>query len=171
MALYYSIVRTGKADILLACNGALAGLVGITAPCAYVEPWAAVVIGGIAATAMIGSLFFVERVLKGDDPAGAVSVHGAAGLWGLLAVGIFADGTFGVSGLVDGEAWQIVAQLISMGVVTAWALTTGFVLFFFLKITMGVRASREEELEGLDISEHGIPAYGPKAFPTPANAD
>ena len=171
VALYYSIVRTGKADILLACNGALAGLVGITAPCAYVAPWAAVVIGGIASPVMIGSLSFVERVLRVDDPVGAVSVHGAAGLWGLLAVGIFADGTFGVSGLVDGEAWQIVAQLISMGVVTAWALTTGFALFFFLKLTMGIRVSREDELEGLDISEHGILAYGPLGLPSQADAD
>ena len=160
VALYYSIVRTGKADILLACNGTLAGLVGITAPCAFVEPWAAVVIGGVAAPVMIGSVWFIERVLKVDDPVGAVSVHGAAGLWGLLAVGVFADGKFGVSGLVDGEGWQIVAQLISMGVVASWALVTGGALFLFLKFTMGVRVSREDELEGLDISEQGILAYG-----------
>ena len=160
VALYYSIVRTGKADILLACNGTLAGLVGITAPCAFVEPWAAVVIGAVAAPVMIGSVWFIERVLRVDDPVGAVSVHGAAGLWGLLAVGIFADGKFGVSGLVDGEGWQIVAQLISMGVVASWALVTGGALFLFLKFTIGVRVSREEELEGLDISEHGILAYG-----------
>ena len=160
VALYYSIVRTGKADILLACNGTLAGLVGITAPCAFVEPWAAVVIGGVAAPVMIGSVWFIERVLKVDDPVGAVSVHGAAGLWGLLAVGVFADGKFGVSGLVDGEGWQIVAQLISMGVVASWALVTGGALFLFLKFTMGVRVSREEELEGLDIAEHGLQAYG-----------
>ncbi|HZA22032.1 MAG TPA: ammonium transporter, partial [Dehalococcoidia bacterium] len=160
VALYYSIVRTSKADILLACNGALAGLVGITAPCAFVPPWAAVVIGAVAAPVMIGSVYLVERVLRVDDPVGAVSVHGAAGLWGLLAVGIFADGTFGVSGLLVGDGWQIIAQLISMGVVTAWALVTGFALFLVLKYTMGVRASREEELAGLDIPEHGIAAYG-----------
>jgi Amt family ammonium transporter len=81
----------------------LAGLVGITAPCAFVPPWAAVVIGAIAAPVMIGSVYLVERVLKVDDPVGAVSVHGAGGLWGLLAVGIFADGTFGVSGLLVGD--------------------------------------------------------------------
>lgn len=171
VALYYSIVRTGKADVLIACNGTLAGLVGITAPCAFVEPWAAVVIGGIAALVMIGSVTLVERVLKVDDPVGAVSVHGAAGLWGLLAVGIFADGTFGVSGLVDGSGWQIVAQLISMGVVAAWALAAGFALFFFLKFTMGVRASREEELEGLDVPEHGIEAYASEALPAAASGE
>ena len=159
VALYYTIVKTGKTDIRMACNGTLAGLVGITAPCAFVEPWAAVAIGAIAAPVMIASLYFVERILKVDDPIGAVSVHGAAGLWGLLAVGIFADGTYGVSGLVEGTGWQILTQLISMGVVIVWALGTGFVLFLFLKFTMGIRASREEELEGLDISEHDLPAY------------
>ncbi len=94
VAIYWSLVRTGKADILLACNGSLAGLVGITAPYAFVAPWAAVVIGAIAALVMITSVSFVENTLKVDDPVGAVSVHGAAGLWGLLAVGIFADGSY-----------------------------------------------------------------------------
>jgi Amt family ammonium transporter len=161
VALYWSIVRTGKADIILACNGCLAGLVAITAGCAFVEPWAAVVIGALAAPVMIGGLNFVERILKVDDAVGAVAVHFFGGLWGLLAVGIFADGTYlGVSGLVEGSGWQLLAQLISMGVVTAWALVTGLALFFLLKITMGVRVSREVELEGLDIPEHGIAAYG-----------
>ena len=168
VALYYSIVRTGKADIRLACNGTLAGLVGITAPCAFVEPWAAVIIGAVAAPVMMGSVWFVERVLKVDDPVGAVSVHGAAGLWGLLAVGVFADGKYGgVSGLVDGSAWQLLAQLIDVGVVTAWALATGFALFLMLKYTMGIRASREDELEGLDMSEHGITAYGESESTSP----
>src|SRR5918999_1118367 len=169
VALYYSIIRSSKADILLACNGALAGLVGITAPCAFVPPWAAVVIGAVAAPVMIGSVYLVERVLRVDDPVGAVSVHGAAGLWGLLAVGIFADGTAGVSGLIAGEGWQIVAQLISIGTVEAWSLGTGFALFLLLKYTMGVRATREEELAGLDIPEHGIATY-PELSHQPARA-
>ena len=160
VAVYIQMVRTGKADIAMSCNGALAGLVGITAPCAFVAPWAAVVIGGVAAPIMMTSIRFVERSLKVDDPVGAVSVHGAAGLWGLLAVGIFADGSYGgVSGLVSGEGGQIVAQLISMGTLTAWAFGTGLVLFWALKKTMGLRASREEELEGLDEPEHGALAY------------
>ncbi|MCH8989778.1 MAG: ammonium transporter [Chloroflexi bacterium] len=160
VALYIQLVRTGKTDILIACNGALAGLVGITAGAGYVEPWSAVTIGAIAAPVMMGSLKLIERVFKIDDPVGAISVHGVTGLWGLLAVGIFANGNNGVEGLVVGEGKQILSQLISMGVVLAWGLVTGFALFFFLKITMGVRATREEELEGLDISEHGLPAYG-----------
>jgi Amt family ammonium transporter len=160
VALYATLARTGKADIAMACNGALAGLVGITAPCAYVPTWAAVVIGGVAALVMMWSLGFVERVLKVDDPVGAVSVHAAGGLWGLLAVGIFADGTYGnVRGLIVGETGQLVAQLISMGVVTLWTLATGYVMFALIRATIGLRASREEELQGLDIPEHGTPAY------------
>ncbi len=159
VALYIQLIRTGHTDVLMACNGALAGLVGITAPCAFVEPWSAVVIGTIAAPIMMGSVMFIERVLKVDDPVSAISVHGTCGLWGLLAVGIFANGNNGVTGLVGGEGLQIVTQLISMGVVLAWALITGFALFLALKATMGVRATREEELDGLDISEHDLPAY------------
>ena len=159
VALYIRLARTGKTDILIACNGALAGLVGITAPAGYVEPWSAVVIGAIAAPIMILSIGFIERVFKIDDPVGAISVHGTCGLWGLLAVGIFANGNNGVAGLIAGNTLQIVSQLISMGVVLAWALATGFAMFLLLKYTMGVRVSEEEELAGLDISEHGIETY------------
>ena len=163
VALYIQLVRTGKTDILVACNGALAGLVGITAPVAFVEPWSAVVIGAISAPIMLVSVSVIERVFKIDDPVGAISVHGTCGLWGILAVGIFANGNNGVTGLVGGNSLQIVSQLISMGVVLAWALVTGFALFLVLKYTMGVRASEEEELEGLDASEHGLQAYPAEA--------
>ena len=159
VALYISIIRTGQADILMACNGALAGLVGITAPVAHVDPWAAVVIGAIAAPIMFGSVMFIENVLKVDDPVSAISVHGTCGLWGILAVGIFANGNNDVNGLVGGEGLQIVSQLISMGVVLAWALVTGFAMFLLLKFTMGVRASRAEEEQGMDLAEHDQPAY------------
>ena len=160
VAMYIKLVQTGKTDILMSCNGALAGLVGITAGVAFVEPWSAVVIGAIAAPIMIGSIIVIERVFKIDDPVGAISVHGVTGLWGLLAVGIFANGNNGVEGLVVGEGKQIVSQLISMGVVLAWGLVTGFALFLLLKVSMGVRATEAEELEGMDIAEHDIPAYG-----------
>ncbi len=159
VALYISIIRTGQADILMACNGALAGLVGITAPVSYVDPWAAVVIGAIAAPIMMGSVWAIENILKIDDPVSAISVHGTCGLWGLLAIGIFANGNNDVSGLVGGNGLQIVSQLISMGVVLAWALVTGFGMFFLLKYSMGVRASRQEEEQGMDLSEHDQPAY------------
>ena len=160
VALYIKLVQTGKTDVLIACNGALAGLVGITAGAAFVEPWSAVAIGAIAAPIMMASLVMIERIFKIDDPVGAVSVHGVTGLWGLLAVGIFANGNNGVEGLVVGEGKQIISQVISMGVVLAWGLVTGFALFLLLRVTMGVRATEAEELEGLDISEHSIPAYG-----------
>ena len=159
VALYIQLVRTGQADILMACNGALAGLVGITAPVAYVDPWAAVVIGAIAAPLMMASVWFIENILKIDDVVGAASVHGTCGLWGLLAVGIFANGNNDVSGLVGGNGQQIVSQLISMGVVLAWALVTGFAMFLLLKYTMGVRASQQEEEQGMDLAEHDQPAY------------
>ena len=162
VALYIQLIRTGKADILMACNGALAGLVGITAPVAFVEPWSAVVIGAISAPIMIVSVMVIENVLKIDDPVGAVSVHGVTGLWGLLAVGIFANGNNGVEGLIAGNSLQIVSQLISMAVVLGWSLGTGFVLFMVLKVAMGgIRASDAEQLEGLDLAEHGLEAYGP----------
>ena len=162
VALYIQLVRTGQTDILMACNGALAGLVGITAPVAYVDPWWAVVIGAIAAPLMMGSVWFIENVLKIDDPVSAISVHGTCGLWGILAVGIFASESpvnSDVIGLVGGNGLQIVSQLISMGVVLSWALVTGFGMFLLLKFTMGVRASRQEEEQGMDLSEHNLPAY------------
>ena len=169
-AVYYSLARTGKADIVLTCNGALAGLVGITAPCAFVPPWAAVVIGAIAPFAMLLTNVFVERGLKIDDPVGAAGVHAGAGIWGLLSVGIFADGTYGsVAGLIAGQSGQLIAQLIDVGVVLVWGLGTGFLLFGLLKATIGLRASREEELAGLDVPEHGTEAYPAEpALPAPA---
>jgi len=164
VALYWKFATTGKADILAACNGSLAGLVAITAPCAFVPPWAAVVIGVIAVPFMFGMAHLVERVFKVDDAVGAVPVHFGAGIWGLLAVGIFADGTYGVSGIIAGEWGQIVLQLIDIVVIIVWVLITVTLTFLMIKKSMGLRASREEELEGLDIPEHGIEAY-PEEIP------
>ena len=159
VAFYIGLVKTGKTDVLLACNGSLAGLVGITAPVAFVAPWAAVIIGAIAAPIMMVSVSFIEKVFKIDDPVSAISVHGTTGLWGLLAVGIFANGNNGVTGLLAGNGLQIVSQLISIGVVLAWALGTGFLMFLLLKTTMGVRVTESEETVGLDKSEHGLQTY------------
>ena len=118
-----------------------------------------VVIGAIAAPIMMGSVWAIENILKIDDPVSAISVHGTCGLWGILAVGIFANGNNDVNGLVGGEGLQIVSQLISMGVVLAWALITGFAMFLLLKFSMGVRATLQEEQQGMDLSEHNLPAY------------
>ncbi len=158
-AFYYTLARTGRADVTQAANGALAGLVSITAPCAYVAPWAAVVIGALGGLLLIASVHFVERRLKVDDPVGAVSVHGACGLWGLLAVGIFADGTYGVSGLIAGNVSQLGAQVVAIIAVVVWSLATGWILFSFLKATMGLRVPETDEKAGLDITEHGMRCY------------
>lgn len=160
VALYWNFAKTGKADIATACNGCLAGLVAVTAPCAFIAPWAAVAVGAIAVPVMLAMGYFVERVLKVDDVVGAVQVHLGGGIWGLLAVGVFADGTYaGISGLVVGEWGQLVLQFIDVVVLIAWVLPTAFVTFWLIKKTIGLRVSRAEELSGLDIPEHGIEAY------------
>ena len=130
---------------------------GPTGGAALVAPWSYVALGSIAAPIMMASLLLIERVFKIDDPVGAISVRGVTGLLGLLAVGNFANGNNGVEGLVVGEGKQIVSQSISMGVVLAWGLVIGFALFMLLIVTMVVRATEAEELEGLDISEHCLP--------------
>ena len=158
-AIYIAMIRTGKADIEMGANGALAGLVGITAGCAYVDPWAAVVIGLLAGVIMIAGVHVVKLVLKIDDPVGAISVHGICGAWGLLAVGIFATGHNDVEGLIAGNAEQLVPQIVGLLVAAAWGLGAGFILFKALDMTMGLRASEEEEMQGLDIPEHGRSAY------------
>ena len=158
-AIYVVLLRTGKADIEMACNGALAGLVGITAGCAYVDPWGAVVIGLIAGVIMIFGVDFIKNVVKADDPVGAVTVHGICGAWGVLAVGIFAAGNNGVEGLVAGNAEQLIPQIVGLLVAVAWGLGAGFVLFKVIDLSMGLRASEEEEMVGLDEPEHGTSAY------------
>ncbi len=166
-ALLIGYWRTKKWDIGMLINGILAGLVAITAPCAWVEGWAAITIGLIGGALMYASVKFLEA--RGvDDPVGAVSVHGACGLWGLLSVGFFADGTYGnysieppyVTGLFyGGGGEQLLAQLISVAVVIAWAFGTGYLTFKLMDKVFGIRVSPEEELQGLDVPEHGMPAY------------
>ncbi len=139
----------------------------VTAPCAWIEAWAAVVIGAIAGLLVVGGVEFLES--RGiDDPVGAVSVHGINGLWGLLSVGLFADGTYGlysleppyVTGLLyGGGTGQLVAQLIGIGTVAAWSFGLGYMLFKVMDLSFGIRVLPEEELRGLDLYEHGTPAY------------
>ena len=158
-AIYITLIRTGKADIEMGANGSLGGLVGITAGCAYVDTWAAVVIGLIAGVIMIFGVGFVKNILKVDDPVGAVTVHGICGAWGLLAVGIFASGHNGVEGLIAGNPEQLIPQIVGMLVAIAWGFGAGLVLFKGIDLTMGLRASEEEEAQGLDMPEHGAAAY------------
>lgn len=158
-AIYITLIRTGKADIEMGANGSLGGLVGITAGCAYVDTWAAVVIGLIAGVIMIFGVGFVKNILKVDDPVGAVTVHGICGAWGLLAVGIFASGHNEVEGLIAGNPEQLIPQVVGMLVAIAWGFGAGLVLFKGIDLTMGLRASEGEETQGLDIPEHGAAAY------------
>lgn len=166
-ALLFVWFKTGKWDIGMTLNGILAGLVGITAPCAWVEAWAAVAIGAIAGVLVVISVLKVER-LGIDDPVGAFSVHGVCGVWGLLSVGIFADGTYGlattsepfVRGLLYGGGFsQLIAQAIGAGVCVLWAFSMGYITFKVMDLVYGIRVSPEEELQGLDIPEHGTSAY------------
>lgn len=160
-------IKTKKYDIGMTINGGIAGLVAITAPCAWVEAWAAVVIGAVAGILVVTSCLFLEK--KGiDDPVGAVSVHGINGIWGLLSLGLFADGTYGnyttdapfVTGLFYGGGFgQLVSQAIGVLVAVGWAFGLGFVLFKTMDLVFGIRVSPEEELQGLDVPEHGAVAY------------
>jgi Amt family ammonium transporter len=158
----------GHPDPSMTANGMLAGLVAITAPCAFVTPVAAVVIGTVAGLLVVGSVIFWERKVKIDDPVGAVSVHGVNGLWGMLALGLFADGTYGsgwngvdgaVTGLFYGDGGQLLAQLIACIVVAAWAFGTMYVFFKVQSKTTGLRSSEADELAGLDVTEMGVLAY------------
>ncbi len=143
-----------KLDVSMALNGILAGLVGITAGADVVEESSAIIIGAVAGVLVVASILFFDRI-KIDDPVGAVSVHGVCGIWGTLAVGIF-------SFAVDDKgqpAHSIVTQAIGTLSIGAFAFVFAFAVFYALKATMGVRVSVEEEVEGLDLSEHGVQAY------------
>jgi Amt family ammonium transporter len=149
-------IRSGQPETSMTLNGALAGLVAITAGCDGVSPVGAVVIGGIAGVLVVMSVIFIENVFKVDDPVGAVSVHGVCGAWGTLAVGLFNT----KSGLFYGGGFgQLGSQAIGVGVGFIWAFGLGLVLFRLLKAATGLRVSKDDELKGLDLTEHGNEAY------------
>jgi Amt family ammonium transporter len=158
----------GKPDISMAANGFLAGLVAITAPCAFVTAPVAVLIGAIAGILLCWAVFFVERTLKIDDPVGAISVHGVNGTWGVLSLGLFADGTYGdgwngvpgtVKGLLYGDTSQFLAQCIGTLTNIVYVAAIGYVVFKLLDVTMGLRVDPEHEFEGLDQHEVAVVAY------------
>jgi len=151
----------GKPDLSMAMNGALAGLVAITAPCAFVSPWAAIVIGAIGGIIVVLGVLLLDK-LKIDDPVGAFPVHGINGIWGTLAIGIFGQKALGLSfnGLVyGGGLTQLGIQLIGVGAAVLFVVVSMFVVFKLIDVFIGLRVSREEELRGLDIGEHGLEAY------------
>jgi Amt family ammonium transporter len=166
--LWIWFVRGNKPDVSMMVNGLLAGLVAITAPCAFVSPAGGLIIGLLAGVLVVEVTFFVERKLKIDDPVGAVAVHGANGLWGVLALGLFADGTYGdglngvkgnVRGLFYGDGGQFVAEAIGGLVNIIWFALAGWIMFKLLDKLVGNRVPAEVELYGLDLHETGLDGY------------
>jgi len=166
--------KFGKPDVTWMCNGMLAGMVAITAPCAFVGPNAALLIGAISGILVVLVAIFVETKLRIDDPVGAVAVHGANGAWGVISLGLFANGTYGeglngvaggVRGLFYGDSGQLIAELIGVSANVIYVGLVGGLAFFLIgKVLGGNRTKAEDEIAGLDVPETGIEAY-PSATP------
>jgi Amt family ammonium transporter len=154
-----SVLRFGNCDLSLSCNGMLGGLVAVTASCAFIDTWAAVTIGGIAGVLMIFSVVFVEDFLKLDDPVGAISVHGTCGAFGGLAVGIFANGKHGVSGLVAGNGQQLLIQILGVTTCILFTYVLAWLMFRGCNLVATGAADADQQVDGLDIAELGIEAY------------
>ena len=169
-AILYMWIRYGKPDASMSGNGLLAGLVAITAPSGFVNTIGAAIIGSVAGVLVCLSVEFFDRVIKVDDPVGAISVHGANGLWGVISVGLFADGTSnyggswngvngGVTGLFYGDPGQLVAQLIGVGTLIGFVFSLSYVSGWIIDIIIGQRVPAADELAGLDIPEMGALCY------------
>lgn len=156
IAMFITWFRYGKPDVSMTLNGALAGLVAITAGCAAVSPVGAAIIGALAGVLIVFAVEFIDKVLKIDDPVGASSVHGVCGAFGTLAVGLFAtDG-----GLFYGGGFKLLGvQAIGVLAVAAWVGATAYIVFKAVDVIIGLRVSAKEEHIGLDIEEHGIDSY------------
>lgn len=166
--LWVWLVRFRKPDPSMMCNGMLAGLVAITAPCAFVNTLSACLIGLIAGVLVVEGFLFIERKLKIDDPVGAVAVHGLNGAWGCIALGLFADGTYGdgwngvagtVRGLFYGDPSQFVAQCIGVIANFVYVGLISLAIFKLIDVLVGNRVDQESEVEGLDLPEMGVPGY------------
>jgi Amt family ammonium transporter len=167
-AMCYVWFMYGKPDLSLIANGLLGGLVAISASCAFVSPFGAIMIGLVAGVLCCTSVFFVERKLKVDDPVGAVSVHGVCGAWGMISLGLFADGTYGdglnnvagmVKGLFYGGGLQFAAQVIGVIVNFVFVFAVMYLFFKMLDRIIPLRVSEEVEFEGLDQNEVAVSAY------------
>jgi Amt family ammonium transporter len=184
-AMLYMWIRYGKPDGSMSGNGLLAGLVAITAPSGFVNPIASVIIGLIAGAVVCLSVEFFDRVLKVDDPVGAISVHGVNGIWGVISVGLFADGrsNYGgawngvpgsVTGLFYGDVGQLVAQLIGVATLVGFVFSLSFIFNVLIDMVVGQRVVAKAELEGLDIPEMGVlgyPEFALKAEPAKMRAE
>lgn len=157
----FTMWRYGKPDPSMIINGALAGLVAITAGTAYVGPGSAVIIGAVAGVLVVLGVEFFDKI-KADDPVGAIAVHGVCGSFGIIAVGLFAE----KGGLFFGGGFHLLLiQLLGLAAVSVWAFAGSFTIFSVLKRTVGIRVSVEDETEGLDVSEHGVGAYNDLVAP------
>jgi ammonium transporter, Amt family len=169
----------GKPDVTMMCNGLLAGMVAITAPCAFVDAPAAVVIGAVSGVLVVVVTRFVEDKLRIDDPVGAIAVHGSNGIWGVLALGLFANGSYGdglngvkgpVRGLFFGDAGQFVAECIGIAANVVYVGVMVFGVLFVLGRTVGNRVSAEDEIAGLDVPEMGLEGYSREMLGLPEEA-
>lgn len=172
-ALAFMWIKFGKPDPSMTANGALAGLVAITSSCAFVNAFSSLIIGIVAGFLVCIAVPIVESKLKLDDPVGAISVHGVNGFWGVIALGLFADGSYGdglngvaggVRGLFFGDASQLLAQLIALVVLIVWGFGLSLIFFKVLDKVWGLRVAPEDELEGLDVPEMGVLAYPDSAL-------
>ncbi|MDR2024133.1 MAG: ammonium transporter [Hungatella sp.] len=147
--------KNGKPDVSMSLNGSLAGLVSITAPCVAVDPLGAIIIGIVAGFLVVFAVEIIDQKIKVDDPVGAVSVHGVCGVWGTISAGLFATegGLF-----YGGGAAQLGLQLLGVLAIGTWTIITTFILFKVIKATHGLRVTAEEEIQGLDLPEHGLPS-------------
>ena len=145
----------------MAMNGALAGLVAITAPCAFVEPWAAIAIGAVGGVLVVFGVMFLDKIGV-DDPVGAVPVHGFNGIWGTLSIGLFGKQSLGIASnglFYGGGLKQLGIQALGVGSVVLFIVVAMGIIFKALDMIVGLRVKRDEELRGLDISEHGMESY------------
>jgi len=161
MTMLVTWLRNSKPDVGMTINGFLAGLVAITAGCANVGPMSAMMIGAIAGVLVVYAVEFIDQRLRLDDPVGAISVHGVCGAFGTLAVGLFADASYGgISGLLFGGGFdQLAVQFIGVAATFGFVFITAFTAFRFIKAVAGLRVSEQEEVVGLDIGEHALLAY------------
>jgi len=159
-ALIISWVKYKKPNLDMTLNGALAGLVSITAGCGNMGEGGAILAGFIGGVIVVFAMEFIEQKLKIDDAVGAVSVHAICGTWGTLVIGLWGvDGDTALGLFNGGGSAQFITQAIGALAYAVWALVTSFIFLFILKVTIGLRVTEKEEIEGLDLAEHGALAY------------
>ena len=155
-ALSLSILKNRHLDVGMTLNGCLAGLVGITAGCNFVDPWAAIAIGALSGVVMLFAVEMFDGRFKIDDPVGAISVHGITGAFGTICVGIFAA----QNGVIPAGQWDLLwVQILGVAACGAFAMLVSYIYFSIVKKVFGLRVKKDEELKGLDVTEHGVSAY------------